>query len=80
MHKTDSSDDEEMEDAVANPSISSCINEPGSSNESVSMEEMRPDWGATPMNTGGDTSGSEEPFQLAPICCETSTISPDDNV
>ncbi len=66
VHKTDSSDDEEMEDAVLNASGSGMGNmtegEPVSSNESVSMEEVRPDWLAIQMNTGGggDSSSNEE--------------------
>lgn len=83
VHKTDSSDDEEMEDAVPIASTSESrrmMDEQVSSNESVSMDEIRPDWAATPMNTGGDTSGSEVPFELAPVRCEQSTSSPDDNV
>lgn len=80
VHKTDSSDDEEMEDAVVNASGSGIGNEAVSSNESVSMEEVRQDWTVTRMNTGGDTSGSdEEPFEMTPIRCEISTLSRDEN-
>lgn len=67
VHKTDSSDDEEMEDAVLNACTGSGMGnmtegEPVSSNESVSMEEVRPDWAAMQMNTGGggDSSSNEE--------------------
>lgn len=43
------------------------------------MEEVRHEWTVTRMNTGGDTSGSEEPFEMAPIRCEISTLSRDEN-
>ena len=67
VHKTDSSDDEEMEDVVLNASgcagngLGNMI-EPVSSNESVSMDGIRPDWSAMQMNIGGggDSSSSEE--------------------
>lgn len=72
-----------MEDAVVNVPGSGLVNEPNvSSNESVSMEEVhrQSDWTLTRMITGGDTSGSEEPFEMAPIRCEISTLSHDDHV
>jgi hypothetical protein len=53
-----------MEDAVLNASGSGLGNmtEPVSSNESVSMEEIRPEWATMQINTGGggDISSSEE--------------------
>ena len=64
MHKTDSSDDEDMDDAP-NPTVAA--NEQGSSSCSMSMEEGRPEWmalAAVPMT--GDSSGSDEPFEMAP--------------
>lgn len=82
VHKTDSSDDEEMEDAIISASGNTLVNmnEPTSSNESVSMEEIRPDWIAMQMNIGGDTSCSEEPFEMVPVGNQTSVVSRDDRV
>lgn len=82
VHKTDSSDDEEMEDVgVCAPAGGQlhAMNEPGSSNESVSMDEARPDnWKVTRMVLGGEeASGSEGPFEMAPIQCEIKSISGD---
>lgn len=82
VHKTDSSDDEEMEDAIISASGNTLVNmnEPTSSNESVSMDEIRPDWIAMQMNIGGDTSCSEEPFEMVPVGNQTSVVSRDDRV
>ncbi|XP_057372867.1 protein timeless-like [Daphnia carinata] len=82
VHKTDSSDDEEMEDAIISASGNALVNmnAPTSSNESVSMEEIRPDWTAMQMNIGGDTSCSEEPFEMVPVGNQTSATSREDRV
>lgn len=65
-----------MEDAVGNSSNIglSNVNEPGSSNESVSMEEVQPEWTMTRMNTAGDTSDSEGLYEMTPIRSEISAI------
>lgn len=75
MHKTDSSDDEDMDDAsnAAPPP-----NEHRSSSCSMSIEEGRPHWltpaGAVPM--AGDSSGSDEPFEMSLLPEQTTNTLP----
>ena len=90
VHKTDSSDDEEMEDVGVGATAHGgnggggggplhMNNEPGfSSNESVSMDEARSEWKVNRMVIGGEASGSEEPFEMAPIPYENKSASTGD--